>query len=97
MFFPRMTHKHPYLPRWASIVPADVQNLLWDKIITPAIQAIMPEINHPYVGLDRAHLAFKEKGKGTSNTAPTFPFRKNQFSVLIKEIQTVVSGGLLLF
>ena len=92
MAFPRMTHKHPYLPRWVNVVPADVQNLLWDKVIIPAMQAVTPQVVHPYVGLERAHLAFKEKGgKGASKASPTFPFRRKEFTALIKEIQAMVS------
>jgi hypothetical protein len=91
MAFPRMTHKHPYIPRWVNIIPGDVQNLLWDKVITPAMKAVMPEMNHPYVGLNRAHLAFKEKQKGASKSTPTFPFRKDEFSALTNEIQRMVS------
>ena len=75
MAFPRMTHQHPYLSRWVSMVPGDVQNLLWDRVRIPAMQAVMPEMVHPYVGLDRAHLSFKEKNwKGTSKASSTFPF-----------------------
>jgi hypothetical protein len=93
MAFPRMTHKHPYLSRWASMVPADVQNLLWDKVIIPAMQAMMPEVIHPYVGLDRAHLAFKEKGgKGTSKASPTFPFQCKEFPALTEAIQAMVGA-----
>jgi hypothetical protein len=92
MAFPRMTHKHPYLPQWVNVVLADVQNFLWDKMIIPAMQAVTPEVVHPYVGLERAHLAFKEKGgKGASKASPTFPFRQKEFTALIKEIQVMVS------
>lgn len=91
MAFPRMTHRHPHVSRWVNIVPADVQNLLWDKVIIPAMRIVMPEVNHSYVGLDRTHLAFKEKGKGPSKMAPTFPFRRNQFIALIEEIKSIVS------
>jgi hypothetical protein len=94
MAFPRMTHKHPYLSRWVNMVPADVQNLLWDKVIIPAMQAVMPEVVHPYVGLDRAHLSFKEKkGKGASKASPTFPFRRKEFTALTKAIQAKVGEG----
>ena len=51
----------------------------------------MPEINHAYVGLDRGHLSFKEKRKGASMSAPTYPFRKHQFSALLDEIEQIVS------
>jgi hypothetical protein len=94
MAFPRMTHKHPYLSRWVNMVPGDVQNLLWDKVIIPAMQSVMPEVVHPYVGLDRAHLSFKEKkGKGASKASPTFPFRCKEFTALAKAIQAKVSEG----
>ena len=75
MAFPRMTHQHPYLSQWVSMVPGDVQNLLWDRVLIPAMQAVMPEAVHPYVGLDRAHLSFKEKNwKGAYKASSTFPF-----------------------
>jgi hypothetical protein len=56
------------------------------------MQAVMPEVVHPYVGLDRAHLSFKEKkGKATSKASPTFPFRSKEFTALTKAIQAKVS------
>ena len=94
MAFPRMTHQHPYLSRWVSMVPGDVQNLLWDRVRIPAMQAVMPEAVHPYVGLDRAHLSFKEKNwKGTSKASSTFPFRSKEFSTLTQAIQAKVGKG----
>jgi hypothetical protein len=37
MAFPRMAHQHPYLGRWVNIIPSDVQNILWDQVIVPAM------------------------------------------------------------
>jgi hypothetical protein len=76
------------------MVPGDVQNFLWDKVIIPAMQGVMPEVVHPYVGLDRAHLSFKEKQrKGASKASSTFPFRRKEFIALTKAIQAKVSEG----
>jgi hypothetical protein len=91
MAFPRMTHRHPYLRRWVNIIPSDVQNILWDQVILPAMRKVMHKVNHPYVGLDRSDLSFKESRQGASKSTKTFPFRKNEFIALTKEVENLVS------
>jgi hypothetical protein len=91
MAFPRMTHKHPYLQRWVNIIPSNIQNILWDQVILPAMRAVIPKVNLPYVCLDRAHLGFKENQQGASKSMPTFPLRMNEFIKLTKEIHHIVS------
>jgi hypothetical protein len=89
--FPRMTHKHPYVPRWVNVILSDVQNIFWDQVILPAMHAVTPEVIHPYVGLDRAHLAFKENQKGASKSMSSFPFRKQEFVALADKFREIVS------
>jgi hypothetical protein len=91
MAFPRMTHKHPYIPRWVNIIPSDVQNVLWDQVILPAMRKVMKKINHPYVGLARSDLSFKEKGRGVSKSTKTYPFRREEFIALAREMDDLVS------
>jgi hypothetical protein len=70
LFFPRMTHKHPYLHYSETLIPKDIQNILWDKVILPSFRSVLQETAAVYFPLDRAHSKFKQ-GLGKSNTKQT--------------------------
>jgi hypothetical protein len=95
LFFPRMTHRHPHTGRWVSLVPSDVQNFLWKKVITPAMKNITRKSDHPYVGLSRENLILKmgtwsRKRRGEGQRVPTFPFRPSLFQKLMNAMMEIV-------
>jgi len=95
MFFPRMIHRHPHRRFWANHIPAQVQNLLWDRVVIPAMMQSSPEMNRIYVGLDRTHIQFKNKiTEARVRMPPRYPFSETLLDDLLDEISLIVSSHL---
>jgi hypothetical protein len=95
LVLPRMTHRHPHTGRWMTLVPSDVQNFLWKKVITPAMKNVTRKSDHPYVGLSRENIMLKmgtwsRRKRGEGQNVPTFPFRSSLFQKLINEMMEIV-------
>jgi hypothetical protein len=95
MFFPRMTHKHPYTGRWENAVPADIQNFFWDRVLLPARKEISSTVQEPYSTFDREHTAFKQKhngGKNMGQATAKHPLHTEDLTKLIKVMNKIVGG-----
>ena len=91
MFFPRMTHKHPYIRRYSNMVPWDLQGILWDRVIIPAMKRVATPADEPYIGFDREDLAFKAQEKGEKRPEATYPLKPQQLVRFFEHINTIVS------
>ena len=41
------------------MVPWDLQGILWDRVIIPAVKLVVTSADEPYIGFDHEDLAFK--------------------------------------
>lgn len=93
LFFPRMTHRHPHLGRWENMIPSDIQNFFWDRVLLPAMKVICTPIQEPYVTLDREHAAFKQKHSGKKSMGQTSAKRSlhtKDLTKLIEQMEEIV-------
>ena len=90
MVFPRMTHKHPYIRRYSNIVPWDLQGILWDKVIIPAMKKVTTPADEPYIGFDREDLIFKAQDKGQRQGEATYPLKPRQLTQFFNHVNEIV-------
>ena len=91
LFFPRMTHKHPYLHFSETLIPKHIQNILWDRVILPSIRSALPETVAVYFPVDRAHSRFKQGlGKGNFARTPLYPIQGDNMIKIVKEMKRLV-------
>jgi hypothetical protein len=94
MFFPRMTHKHPHVPRYANMVPWYLQATLWREVVIPAMKSVLSPADEAYAALDTDHVAFKDDG---SSVESTYPLDRMQFINFVKKMNEIVSSHLTRF
>jgi len=96
LFFPRMTHQHPYTGRWENAVPADIQNFFWDRVLLPAWKEIISPVQEPYNTFNRQHTAFKvTRGKEGNVGQPTarHPIHAEELKKLIEAMKCIVGAS----
>jgi hypothetical protein len=92
LFFPRMTHKHPFRHCSETLIPKHIQDIFWDRVILPAIRYVLPETAAAYFPLDRAHSKFKQGlGKGNTTGTPVHILQGPNMSKLVEEMKVLVS------
>ena len=93
---PRMAHKQPHGSRWVTLVPPQLQEFFWEKVLTPAMKDVTTELDHPYVGLTKENLVLKmgtwgrRRKNREGRRAPTFPFQPETFEKLIGRMMEIV-------
>ena len=91
LFFPRMTHRHPFTHFSDTLIPKHIQNILWDRVILPSIRGILPETAAVYFPLDRDHSRFKQGlGKAGSSRAPLHSLQGFNMTEVVKEMKNLV-------
>ena len=92
LFFPRMTHKHPYTHYSETLIPKHIQEILWDRVILPSIKAVLPETAAVYFPLDRAHSRFKQGlGKGNITRTPLHVLQGSNMEEIMENMKLLVS------
>jgi len=91
LFFPRMTHRHPYTHFSNTLIPKHIQNILWDRVILPSIHTILPDTAAVYFPLDRDHSRFKQGlGKAGASKAPLHNLQGNKMLEVVTEMKSLV-------
>jgi hypothetical protein len=91
LFFPRMTHRHPFTHFSDTLIPKHIQNILWDRVILPSIKAILTETAAVYFPLDRDHSRFKQGlGKAGATRAPLHSLQGPNMTQVVKEMKNLV-------
>jgi len=96
LFFPRMTHQDPHRHYWANQVPKYIQNILWDRVIVPAVRSVQEVTEISYFPIDREHWRLKESlGKGKAvKAAMQYPMHGAKMVEVEKEMRRIVSNDL---
>ena len=90
MVFHCMTHKHPQVPHYSNIVQWDLQGILWNHVITPAMKSVLSPSDEPYAGLDAEHVAFKDSDGNNPATYPLRPEQLVEFIAIVDELVSVL-------
>ena len=91
LFFPRMAHKDPHRHYWVNRIPKHIQDILWDRVIIPALRSILEETEAVYFPLDRQHWRLREElGKNTKRVAQ-YPVQGDRMGDVVKEMTRLVS------
>ncbi|KIM49948.1 hypothetical protein M413DRAFT_6757 [Hebeloma cylindrosporum] len=97
LFFPRMTHQHPYTHRWQNAVPLEIQQFFWDSVLLPAWDYITSPVQRPYNTLKREHAEYKmRRGKGLNNkgkAADPHPIDTQELTKLVTLMKYIVKGS----
>lgn len=97
LFFPRMCHQDTHRHFWVNKIPSHVQNLLWDRVITPAFQSVQTPNELVYIPVDRQHLRLRDGlGKGTKRV-PLIPLQGERMEDVKKEMSRLVSYNIFKF
>ena len=90
MVFPWMTHKHPYIRWYLNIVPWDLQGILWDKLIIPAMKKVTTPADELYIRFDCEDLIFKAQDKGQRQGEATYPLKLRQLTQFFNHVNEIV-------
>jgi hypothetical protein len=103
IFFPRMIHRDEHSGRRVTIIPLEVQNVFWDKVVLPTLKTLTPSAAQPYLDFTVDEFQKKAAGKsrlkgshytGTSKAIDSRAFQELQTSMR-KIIKQDLPGGLL--
>ncbi|KAG1718054.1 uncharacterized protein EDB91DRAFT_1067025, partial [Suillus paluster] len=62
--FPRMIHKHPVNGRRITLIPQEVQDIFWDRVLLPSIGDCTDVSWQPYLKYTLEEARYKAKGAG---------------------------------
>jgi hypothetical protein len=89
LFFPRMCHREPHRHFWVNQIPSHIQNILWDRVIIPALLSMLGPTEAVYIPVDRGHWHLKRRLAKKSNFVVQYPIpgdRMNEFKDQMKRL-----------
>ncbi|KAH9833898.1 uncharacterized protein C8Q71DRAFT_860168 [Rhodofomes roseus] len=63
IFFPRMRHKSEYTNRWQVMMPYELQEMLYEQVIIPAVRTVLGPETEPYIGYTVQEFKLKSASK----------------------------------
>lgn len=63
IFFPRMRHKTKYTNRWEVVMPYELQAMLFEQVIIPAVRSVLGPEAEPYVAYTVDEFKLKSASK----------------------------------
>ena len=91
LFFPRMSHQDPQRHFWANQIPKNIQNILWDRVITPALRSVLKETEVVYFPVDREHWRLKDGLGKNMKRVQQLPLQGERMKEVVEEMVQIVS------
>ncbi|KAG1817592.1 uncharacterized protein BJ212DRAFT_1480155 [Suillus subaureus] len=95
--FPRMIHQHPMNGQRITLMPKDVLNIFWDRVLLPSIGDCTDVSWAPYLKQTLEEARYKARGgdgcKGGWGPPKTIPLSNNDFKDVQKCMEAHICNG----
>jgi hypothetical protein len=91
LFFPRMAHQDPHRHFWVNQIPKHIQDILWDRVISPALRSVLNKTQSVYFPVDRQHWRLKDGLGKNMNRTSQFPLQGDRLGEVVEEMSRIVS------